>query len=98
MRIGILGSGLMGGKLGTLFARAGQESATWASIRWTPVPSGWPATPSRLHCSSPISPTGGNGGRNWRTGSSGSGGRLGKTADWMEKVSDEQYRAGSSAE
>lgn len=25
MRIGILGSGLMGGKLGTLFARAGHE-------------------------------------------------------------------------
>jgi 8-hydroxy-5-deazaflavin:NADPH oxidoreductase len=25
MRVGILGSGLMGGKLGTLFARAGQE-------------------------------------------------------------------------
>ena len=25
MRIGILGSGLMGGKLGTLFARAGNE-------------------------------------------------------------------------
>ena len=25
MRIGILGSGLMGGKLGTLFARAGRE-------------------------------------------------------------------------
>src|SRR6266850_1114377 len=27
MRIGILGSGLMGGKLGTLFARAGHEVA-----------------------------------------------------------------------
>ena len=25
MRVGILGSGLMGGKLGTLFARAGHE-------------------------------------------------------------------------
>ena len=25
MRIGILGSGLMGGKLGTIFARAGHE-------------------------------------------------------------------------
>ena len=25
MRVGILGSGLMGGKLGTIFARAGQE-------------------------------------------------------------------------
>ena len=25
MRIGVLGSGLMGGKLGTLFARAGHE-------------------------------------------------------------------------
>ncbi len=25
MRIGILGSGLMGGKLGTLFARAGHD-------------------------------------------------------------------------
>jgi 4-carboxymuconolactone decarboxylase len=24
--------------------------------------------------------------------------RDGKTVDWMEKVSDEQYRAGSSAE
>ena len=33
MRIGILGSGLMGGKLGTLFARAGHEvvSATHAA-------------------------------------------------------------------
>jgi 3-hydroxyacyl-CoA dehydrogenase len=28
MRIGILGSGLMGGKLGTIFARAGHEVAT----------------------------------------------------------------------
>ena len=27
MRVGTLGSGLMGGKLGTLFARAGQEVA-----------------------------------------------------------------------
>ena len=27
MRVGILGSGLMGGKLGTLFARAGHEVA-----------------------------------------------------------------------
>ncbi len=27
MRIGILGSGLMGGKLGTIFARAGHEVA-----------------------------------------------------------------------
>jgi len=25
MRVGILGSGLMGGKLGTIFARAGHE-------------------------------------------------------------------------
>jgi prephenate dehydrogenase len=27
MRVGILGSGLMGGKLGTLFARAGHRRA-----------------------------------------------------------------------
>ena len=27
MRIGILGSGLMGGKLGTIFAQAGHESS-----------------------------------------------------------------------
>jgi hypothetical protein len=27
MRVGILGSGLMGGKLGTLFARAGHEAS-----------------------------------------------------------------------
>ena len=35
MRIGILGSGLMGGKLGTLFARVGHDvvSATRAAIR-----------------------------------------------------------------
>jgi 8-hydroxy-5-deazaflavin:NADPH oxidoreductase len=30
MRVGILGSGLMGGKLGTLFARAGHK------LLWTP--------------------------------------------------------------
>jgi prephenate dehydrogenase len=28
MRVGILGSGLMGGKLGTLFARAGHKSSS----------------------------------------------------------------------
>jgi len=28
MRVGILGSGLMGGKLGTLFARAGHGDAS----------------------------------------------------------------------
>jgi 3-hydroxyisobutyrate dehydrogenase-like beta-hydroxyacid dehydrogenase len=41
MRIGILGSGLMGGKLGTIFARAGHDvvfsnltiSATGSSMR-----------------------------------------------------------------
>jgi hypothetical protein len=35
-----------------------------------------------------------------RSGSqrSGKGQREGKSADWMEKVSDEQYQAGSDAE
>jgi hypothetical protein len=40
MRIGILGSGLMGGKLGTLFARAGAPARpvkivgfTWRMVR-----------------------------------------------------------------
>jgi len=46
MRIGILGSGLMGGKLGTIFARAGHEvvftyarhKESWRGSRATPVP------------------------------------------------------------
>lgn len=35
MRIGILGSGLMGGKLGTIFARAGHEVVfSYARSEW----------------------------------------------------------------
>ncbi|HKR36539.1 MAG TPA: 3-hydroxyacyl-CoA dehydrogenase NAD-binding domain-containing protein [Steroidobacteraceae bacterium] len=36
MRIGVLGSGLMGGKLGTLFARAGHDVLLLA-VHWTRV-------------------------------------------------------------
>jgi len=35
MRVGILGSGLMGGKLGTLFAR--REQIVRAEVRFTPA-------------------------------------------------------------
>jgi 8-hydroxy-5-deazaflavin:NADPH oxidoreductase len=34
MRIGILGSGLMGGKLGTLFVRAGDEVVFTSRLRF----------------------------------------------------------------
>ena len=33
MRLGTLGSGLMGGKLGTIFARAGHDG--WAPSAWS---------------------------------------------------------------
>jgi len=36
MRVGILGSGLMGGKLGTLFARAGHDAdALLLAVHWS---------------------------------------------------------------
>ena len=35
MRIGILGSGLMGGKLGTIFARAGHDAGPLHIARYT---------------------------------------------------------------
>ncbi len=56
MRVGILGSGLMGGKLGTIFARAGHEvvsamraarreaareaDALLLAVHWSPVDAG----------------------------------------------------------
>jgi hypothetical protein len=55
MRVGILGSGLMGGKLGTIFARARYEL---------------PDTPSRSHCSSASLRTAAKVARSWRIDSS----------------------------
>jgi hypothetical protein len=43
MRNGILGSGLMGGKLGTIFVRAGALDSKCASAR----PADWPWRPHR---------------------------------------------------
>ena len=55
MRIGILGSGLMGGKLGTIFARAGHEvystmrGATTNSSGWRAMLKATPAPAWRCH-------------------------------------------------
>jgi predicted dinucleotide-binding enzyme len=48
MRVGILGSGLMGGKLGLIFARAGHEVVS-ATRGATTNSSGWLATHKPMH-------------------------------------------------
>lgn len=67
MRVGILGSGLMGGKLGVLFARAGHSS------RRTRAPCGLPDIPSHLHSWWRSLPMRERAARNWHTASSGLG-------------------------
>ena len=48
MRVGILGSGLMGGKLGTIFARAGHE-VVFSYARSNDNSRSWRATPRVMH-------------------------------------------------
>ena len=48
MRVGILGSGLMGGKLGTIFARAGHE-VVFSYARSTTNSRGWRVTLRATH-------------------------------------------------
>jgi 8-hydroxy-5-deazaflavin:NADPH oxidoreductase len=62
MRVGILGSGLMGGKLGTIFARAGHE-VVFSYVR----------SEQKLKVR-----TREKGARNWLTGSSGLGNSMTK--------------------
>ncbi|MBN3943363.1 MAG: hypothetical protein HWQ40_26820 [Nostoc sp. NMS9] len=55
MRVGILGSGLMGGKFGTLFARAGHEVVfSYARRHFEPSSNhffyAFPCFPLPLHC------------------------------------------------
>ena len=72
MRVGILGSGLMGAKLGTLFARA------WHEVVFMLAHYGWPDIPSHSRCSSPNSRMAVKEDRNWHTGSSDLGNRTTK--------------------
>ena len=75
MRVGILGSGLMGGKLGTLFASAGHE-VVFSYARGEQKLKRF-ARETHIAIQED---------------------RDGKTVEWTEKVSDEQYRAGLGAE
>ena len=135
MRVGVLGSGLMGGKLGTLFARAGHEvvfsyarseqklkrlareaqgharagtpgeaareaDALLLAVHWSRIgdvlkQAGDLSGKVIVSCALPL-----NADDTELVVAHTSSGwvRDGKTAGWMEKVSDEQYRAGSSAE